>query len=591
MLDSWKEIATHLQREVRTVQRWEKNEALPVRRHLHQQRGTVFAYRDEIDAWLQSRTARQASSPLLEKGADHSRKLPWWPAALLLGFLGLGAWLVIPARLSKAELPPQASRQRLLVLPFSSGPGSDPGSALDEELLRGLHEELILRLGALAEPSLAVIGHSSALRLAGLGRELEAPVGEFAFDQLLEGTLVPTEDGLQVQASLRQAGTEELLWKGVFELAQPASSANASSLAAAIAARLAGDHFAAEPFSEYLATRHRASAEPEAYAAWLRGRYLWHKGTGAGFAASLEHFHEALAIDPDYVAAHVGVANANALLGRYGYRPAHEVFPRAKIAALRALALDPDCALAHAALGVVAFYYEWDFERAAVEFQTAIAGAPGVAFPHHVYAHFLSSLGLHDEALQAVRRAQELEPLWSLVVSDTAWFYYRARRYDEALEASRRALQIEPDLYAALACEVASLRRLGKEQEAWVSMRAWLDRRGDLVRVPGATVVDPREALRNTRLWQRQMVEARSKQTFVPPFSQVFSLVELDRTDELLDWLEEGLRQRDRIAILMNVHPNLDPYRDDPRFQRMVGEVGFPADARQLLAAASLKRD
>ena len=577
-LDSWKQIASYLQRDVRTVQRWEKSEGLPIQRHQHGSRGTVFAYPDEIDVWLEGRTSGQEPEsagqpvPVQESSPGASARRPAWvaPFFVLLVLVGVALWQFGGA----GEAAPTGAA-RVLVLPFSAV-ASDP---LEETTGRALHEQLITDLAGLAPERLAVIGRTSALRYGATGLGL-AEIGDaLGVDHVLEGAIRRQEGALQVTARLVRATGQSVIWSGDFTLDVTDLAQDEDRMVREVCAAVAD-----RVLEQQAPATSAGTDDPAARAAWLRGRYLWHKGTPEGFLASLPHFEEALEHDPDFVDAHVGLANAYNLLGRYGQLPAHEVFPKSREAATRALLLDPDSAEAHAAMALVHFYYEWDFEAAARAFHTSLQRGPGLALTHHAYAHFLSCLGLHELGLAHAQRARELEPLWPLVIVDTAWFHFRARDYEQAVAESRRALQLEPGMPGAVTCLVESLQQLGDPEAAWVEMRAYLDGRGLLAKIPGLAGEDPAGSLRAVRLWKRAEIERMAQQTFLSAHAQVFSLAGLGRDDELLTWLATALETRDRVALLTRVHPAFDSLRDDPRFQAVVDAVGFPSDPEALIA-------
>jgi len=582
-LDSWKQIASHLNRDVRTAQRWEKQEGLPVHRHVHQSRGTVFAYTDEVDAWLRART--EPAAPLVAPGvAPAVAPAPAQPSRVILvaalvalPLIAFTLWLV---GRGSGPAPLETTRSRLAILPFDSlGEGLGAEASAADATGSGLHEELISRMASLAPDRLAVIGRTSALRYAEAALSIAEIGAELSVDHVVEGSVRASGDGLRINVRLLRAREQDEVWSDSFDIAEPGVPDAERALCSAVAQALAGQLLDIERLR-----RSDGTQSSEARSAWLRGRYLWHKGQSDAIAASLEHFEAAIAADPEFAQAHVGLANAYNLLGRYGARPASDVYPQGKAAALRALELDPSSGEAHAALAMVAFYFDWDFDLAAKEFAEAVRLAPGVAFTHHVRGHFLSCLGRHEEALVSVRRARDLEPFWPLVVTDTAWFHFRAGRFEDAAEESRRALQLEPDNYSAARCLSDSLLQLGQAAEAWVAMRSWLDESGRLAEVPGANGAAPLEALRQTSLWEWSLIEARAENGYVSPHSRLFTLARLGRRDDVLDGLEAGVRERCRISLLLEVHPLLAEYREEPRFRELVATVGLPysapADAR-----------
>ena len=574
-LDSWKQIAAYLERKVRTVQRWEKSEGLPVHRHQHASRGTVFAYRSEIDDWLKERTGRP-------EGTDGAPEAPAAPERALRRsrarrvLVGLAAVLVaaVVYRFTVAT-PEAATRSRLLVLPFTAIVG-DP---VEESIGRALHEHLITSLAGLDAERLAVIGRTSALRYGSIRL---APIGRVVdVDHVLEGTIRRVEGTLLVTTRLVGSAREHEVWSDTFELGAIGDVGRERTLArevcAAVGHELLGLGALPVPAPD---------VDPRAFDAWQRGRYLWHKGTHDGFAASLPLFEEALSTDPAFVAAHVGRANALVMLGRYGRRPADEVFPAAEAAATRALELDPRSAEAHAVLAMVRFYYDRDFARATASFRSAPRPRTGA----RADASRVRALPVVPRTARRgnARRAARARARAALAA--------RARRHG-LVPLSRARLRAgggrEPAGVAARTrtvgaaqCLAACLQRLGDDEAAWSELRGFLDRNGLLAEIPGIDGDDPATALRNVRVWSRGEVERAAASGFVSAHSQVFSLCGLERDDEVLDWLETGLEQRDRVVLLTLVHPAFDRFRGKPRFDAVLDAVGFPSDPRGLIAAA-----
>jgi tetratricopeptide (TPR) repeat protein len=427
-LASWKEVAAYLGREVRTVQRWEKRERLPIHRHHHERSGTIYASRRELDAWLASRSAEPAASPL------PGDRIP------------SGG----PRRRSRAGI-------------------------------------------AVAVVALAALGSLASLR---------------GFDT------PPTR------------------------------------------------------------TRRPSFANPAALEAWQRGRHQLDRGTGRGYAEALASFGEAVALDPDSAAAHVGLADAWLMLGRHAYRPPAETLPQAKAAARQAERLDPAAPGLQAVLAGVYFYWDWDFAAAEAAYRRALALEPGSARGHHGLAHFLSAMGRHDEALEASRRARALEPLSVAIHSDAAWFLYRARRYEEALAESRRALALEPGFGSALLCAVSILARRGEHAEAVAELRqaARLARLPELEERLAGT--EPEAVLERFHRWRLERL-LRSED-YVSPFAFVSAYTSLGEIDAAFEWLEKAYAARDRSLLLLKVNPGYDPLRSDPRLDELAARVGLP---------------
>ncbi|MHC4556374.1 MAG: tetratricopeptide repeat protein, partial [Planctomycetota bacterium] len=172
----------------------------------------------------------------------------------------------------------------------------------------------------------------------------------------------------------------------------------------------------------------RYTEDTEAWRLYSQGRYYWNKRTEDGFNRAIDYFELAIKEDPSYALAHVGLADCYLLLGDYGYSEPKQAFPKAKNAALEALKLDDTLAEAYASLGNISTIYEWDWERAERNYTRAIELNPNYATAHHWYMAFLMGMGRYDEAIDKIKRAQELDPRSNIINTSVGWPYYFMRR-------------------------------------------------------------------------------------------------------------------------------------------------------------------
>ncbi|MGA9768966.1 MAG: hypothetical protein WBV94_07995 [Blastocatellia bacterium] len=591
-LDSWKEIATYLGRQVRTVQRWEKQEELPVHRHQHDKFSTVYAYKSELDAWLSSRARLAASTNSLDAATSDDMTYdsaapsdftddPAAPvalpasrffsgkamaAALLVGLIVIAVAAYLTGWRAYSTNAITDPRIRLAVLPFENL-GGNP----DQEWFSdGLTEEMITQLGRIQPERLGVIGRASVMRYKATKKSLEEIGGELNVDYILEGSVRRESERVRVTAQLIRVSDQMHLWAGTFDKDLPGILALQSEIATRIA-----HSFAPKLLENSSAITPRASTDnPAALDEYLKGRYTWNRGA---FEKSLEYFEQGVKLDPGFALAYTGLAEAHAMLGRYGRRPSADAFPKAKAAAEKAIEMDDTLAEAHSALALVKFYWDWDWAGAEKEFLRAIEINRALANAHHGYAHFLSAMGRHDEAIREVKLAEQLEPLSATINSDAGWFYFRARRFDEAIAVCRRAIEIEPTFSSAQTCIIDSLIHEGRFNEAWQEARGFLKSPEEVQMIAKLAGAEPKEALRKIRLWRLEQLRLRAKSEYVPPYQFVSAYAGLDERDSAFEWLEKGYVARDRIVLLMKVHPMFDPLRSDPRFDNLMRRVGLPA--------------
>src|SRR5215471_280584 len=449
-LDSWKEIAAYLRREVRTAQRWEKQEGLPVHRHHHEKLGTVYAFKNELDQWLRQRQ------------------------------------------------------------PLAPGLVEQVGRGSIEQAETGSVEQI----EAATSPQVAQRWslNSRRLRLVSVCVVLIAVAGFVVVRRVTRG-------------------------------GAPAASRN-------------------------------NSAAMEAY---FKGRYAWHKATEGDLQKSLEFFGQARDLDPDFALAHAGIAEAYITLANNGMKRPRDCFPKAQEAVERALALDQSVADTHVAMAQIKCYWDWNWAGAEREFLHALDLGPGLATAHHAYAHFLSEMGRADEALAEVKRAQELEPLSAAINSDAGWFYFRARRYDEAIAECRKVLDLEPGFQSSEACILMSLNKKGMAAEARSEAQRFLAGHNRAGSMPGIDAADPAQAMRNLDLDSIGMMKQMQQTRYVGSYGFASLYADLGDRDNAFKWLETAFQERERVMVVLKVHPLFDPIRDDPRFRDLVRRVGLPS--------------
>src|SRR5215470_5231905 len=300
-LDSWKEIATFLNRGVRTVQRWEATEGLPIRRHQHQKLGSVFALKSEVAAWWKSRSADLASSSSVSASSESgaNRKL------------------------------------RLLVLPFANL-GAD---ASQEYLADGFTEELITQLARLNPDRLAVIARATAMHYKGTRKRADRIARELKVDYLLEGSLRREASDVRVTAQLIQASDQTHCWAQTYDRDVASALVLQSDVAAAIAKEI---QVALSPEAQATLAAKR-EVNLAAHEDYLKGRYYLNRPHPESLAQSVAWFESAIVRDAGFPLAYASLSHALALLAMvpFDVLPPHASMPKARVAAIRALELDP----------------------------------------------------------------------------------------------------------------------------------------------------------------------------------------------------------------------------------------------------------
>jgi Tfp pilus assembly protein PilF len=315
---------------------------------------------------------------------------------------------------------------------------------------------------------------------------------------------------------------------------------------------------------------------PEAYEAYLKGRYFWNKRTGESLKKAIDYFDRAIQKDPNYAQAYAGLADSYALAGdwQYGVLAPREAYPRARIAATKAIALDNSLGEAHISLAWCLDGFDWDWESGGREFTRGIELNPSYATGHHWYGWHLAALGRHDKAIAELEKAESLDPLSLIIGADLAEELLIAHRYDESISQSRKIMTMDP--FFALTHYV-----LG---EALVQRRLYGAAIAELQKAielsPGSTAFKANLAYayassgqRNEALKILNQLKSNSHEGFsnAPEIALVYA--SLGEKDQAISWLEKAYAERFNPGVLLR--PAFDPLRSDSRYQDLLRRIGL----------------
>ncbi len=334
-----------------------------------------------------------------------------------------------------------APRVMVAVLPFQNLTG-DPGQDYFSD---GLTEEMIAELTRLNQDHLGVIARTSVMLYKQSPKPLDQIGRELGVQYVMEGSVRRDSSRVRITAELIQVKDLTHLWAREYDRELNNSLALQSEIAQEIGDEIQislGDGNAVKA-ANHIAPTH-STASYEAYDSYLKGRYFWNKRTRAGFLQAASYFQQAIRKDPGYASAYAGLADTFGLMSTWYEAPQQEFMPKAKAAALNALALDDSLAEAHASLALVAENYDYDWQTAEKEFRRAIQLNPDYATAHQWYAEYLAWQGRFDEALAESERARQLDPMSLIIVTDRGTILYYARKYDLAIEQFRAVVDMDP---------------------------------------------------------------------------------------------------------------------------------------------------
>jgi tetratricopeptide (TPR) repeat protein len=374
-----------------------------------------------------------------------------------------------------------------------------------------------------------------------------------------------------VTARLVDVGTGEQLWadeydrelKDIFGIQRDVAARIATSLRSTLSPE------------ERTHLGRESTADAEAYNLYLFGRHHFAKYTPAGWRRSVEYFEQAIGRDSSFALAYAELADAYVLLGYLAVLPPRDVFPKARAAAVRALALDSTLGEAHASLGLITAAYDRNWAAAEARFRRALALSPNSVYAHMWYATFvLTPLGRHDEAIAEMRKAVALDPVSLPVRYNVAFRYYFARRYDAAIVECQRALELDRNFPPVRAVLGFSYAALGRYDDAIREIRAAV---ADTT-VTGVAVLGYVYALAGRDTEARSVLRAvkeHSTKGYVVPLD--FSLIHaaLGERDEAFRWLRKAHEERAPLIVFINVAAWYDTVRDDPRFAELVRDLGL----------------
>ncbi len=564
-LESWKEIAAYLGRDVTTVRRWERREGLPVYRILHIKLGSVYAYTTELDAWRDGRAGAATdvadADPVLEI-ARHGLRARRWLVVCGVAMLALLVVAYFTTR-TRVRGATGSKIKSLAVLPLKNLSG-DPSQ---EYLADGMTEELIGRLAAIHD--LRVISRTSVMGF----RDTKLSVPEIAktlgVDAFVEGSVIREGNRIRVHAQLIRAETDEHFWSEEYDRELQDVLALQSEVAQAIAEKVKVS-ITGQERDRLVAARPVA---PEVYESYVKG-----SNDPQYTKAQIEHriadFQDAIRMDPTFAPAYVGLAGTYiSYQDIFVGAPPSEIRPKATSAARKALELDPKLAEAHAILAEM-YQKQWKWAESEAEYKRALELKPNDASAHRGYAYWLACRGRTQEALAWVERGRELDPLGS---ADTVGFLLlMARRYDESIREYRSVLAAHPEytnarwgLGFALIVNQQTDQAI-PELEKTVAMMNRTPGSLDMLATAYAHAGRPQDAL----ILINELKQRRQR-GYVPAGAFINSYLALGDYDQAFFWCDEAYKEQSAILQWLKVAPLFDPVRNDPRFVDLVHRVGL----------------
>jgi len=316
------------------------------------------------------------------------------------------------------------------------------GDPAQEYFADGITDELITALAKIH--SMKVISRTSAMQYKGVRKPLPQIARELGVDSIVEGTVTRFGSRVRITAQLIDAHRDRHLWAENYDR----DVGDVVTLQNQIARAIADEIRAKLTPEERSQLARERPVNPAAHEAYLKGRFHWNKRTEEELRTGIDYFNQAVAADPRYAEAYVGLADSYNILGSWVFTsvPVSEARANAMTYASKALTIDDTLGEAHTSLANMKLLFDWDWEGSEAEFERAIVLSPNYANARHWHAELLLDLGRFDESIREGYKAKELDPLAPMMSSGVAHRLCAAGRLEEAIPEAKSALELNPDL-------------------------------------------------------------------------------------------------------------------------------------------------
>jgi len=540
-----------------------------ITRCLEKEPDARFSRMRDVDAALRS----------VSVGGDHrmtaaARKSRRWSGPLqiagvtvaLLAVLYLLARFGFIGPFGKGEMDGHEVRS-IAVLPLDNY----SGDASQDYFAEGMTDALTADLARMS--NLRVISRGSAMQFKGEDRPSTPEIAKvLGVDAIIEGSVYRSGDKVRITAQLIDARTDRHLWAENFERSSKDVLALQRDLASAIARKI---NVQLTP-AERTHLGETETVDPEAYDAYLKGRYFFNRPSDENLQKAIARFEDAIALNADFVPALSGLSDAYLWAGyNEGFMTASEARPKAKAAAERAIRLDPQSAEAHTSLAVFKCFYEYDWEGSEAAFRRALELNPNYAFAHDQFALALAFQGRFEESVAESRRAAELDPLNPQIPIDAIFALAWKGDLQGAREQVARAEALDPTyFFPAMAYGWIDVQE-GKVEDAIPQFQrsktmgapafvsAWLA-------YAYGTSGDRTRAIAEIEDLKRMSLHGR-----ITPFDNALVALGLRDYARTVSLLEQAYALDSQWLGWLKNDRSFDPLRSDPRFRALLKRLGL----------------
>ncbi len=535
---------------------------------IERERGVRIIIEEEIDNSLAPEAKPQTlpTLPTAVKKPYRSRRVVALSSLLAVAIISATAILLYRNSGNAATNNETLPLRSIAVLPFKNLSNDEA----QEYFSDGLTETFITELAKI--DGLKVISRNSVFTFKGKEVDPREVGKRLDVSAVLEGSVRRNGDSVRVDVRLVNTKDGSIIWTGdTYNRTLKDILAVQDEIACSVAAGLR------VVFCREAATAKHETDNVEAYQAYLKGRYYWNKRTPEGIRRSVEHFEQAVSIDPNYALAYAGLADSYIQgVWHVPFDP-KEVLPKAKAGVLQAINLNDNLAEAHTALGNI-YQMEWQWSKAGKEFERAIELNPGLARAYHVQAFHLDIIGQHQEAVRAIKQAQAFDPLNMMINADISLILWHAGHHDEAITQGLKVVEMEPNFAPGRWTLTILYQYQGREKEMAEAYFKALSVSGR----SDADVAAYRKAYEKKGIrgiYQKELAELlsnRAKGGYSSPIrlAQLYTL--LGQQEAAFHWLALAIADHNAESAVIKQSPFFNPLRADPRFQDLLRRIGLP---------------
>jgi DNA-binding winged helix-turn-helix (wHTH) protein/tetratricopeptide (TPR) repeat protein len=468
-------------------------------------------------------------------------------------------------RLLPMTAPESATELKsIAVLPFKS-----IGNAEEYDYLgSGFADALITRLSRIKQ--VIVRPTTSVLRYVSPTADSVSAGRELLVDAVVDGTMQKKGTGFRLTAQLINVYNGSIMWAESFD----EEFTNLFFLEDVLSAKVAHSLKLKLTGDEKKAVSKRQTTNSEAYQFYIKGRFFWEKRTESCLLKGVDCFQQSLLLDPDYALAYAGLADSFTLLGEYLFLSPEESFPKAKIAALKAIELDGLLAEAYTTLGDITIFYDYHYTAAEAMYQKALEINPHYSTGHHAYAWLLMTQRRFPEALSELQTAQTLDPLSLTINTSLGLPYYYLRDYDSAIKIFRAVTDMEPTYAHAHYYLGSALLQKGCYEEAIAEFCSQPSEftQQRLALLGNACALSGKRPEAEAALTE---LKEQSTRHYISPYLLAIIYVGLEEEELALNCLETAIRERASWLIFLGIDPLFDRLRENRRFRDFLLRVGF----------------